>query len=84
MTPLRLAPRLHTCAQLVAVRGLDVTVFERPDRNAAVPATDIRFDHFARSKPAVEDVIAPATRTGSFAEVHSGISESLDARRCFS
>lgn len=64
--------------------GIDVAVFERPDRATAVPATDIRFDHFARSAPAHDVLLPAATRTAGFEEVSRGLGESLEAHRCFS
>lgn len=64
--------------------GLEVTVFERPDRKKAVPATDIRFDHFARAA-ATEAPCRPAgERLRDFAEVRATLPDALEAHRCFS
>ena len=64
--------------------GLDVTVFERPNRQKAVPATDIRFDHFERA-PAVHEPCTPASdRVRTFDEVRAALPDSLEAHRCFS
>lgn len=64
--------------------GLDVTPFARPDRALAVAATEIRFDHFARSEPAQEKVKRAASRAHTFAEVSRGLADRLEAHRCFS
>ena len=69
-----------------AMQALDlgVTVFERPDRKKAVPATDIRFDHFARAE-AVEAPCRPAEeRLRDFEEVRPVLPDALEAHRCFS
>jgi len=64
--------------------GVDVEVFERPDRSAAVPVTDVRLDHFERSE-AAQDVLESATgRAHTFDEVHHGVGNALEAHRCFS
>ncbi len=64
--------------------GLEVALFERPDRATAVPASDIRFDHFERHAPA-RDLHArgPVAELG-FDEVNHGIGNALEAHRCFS
>jgi 2-oxoacid:acceptor oxidoreductase gamma subunit (pyruvate/2-ketoisovalerate family)/2-oxoacid:acceptor oxidoreductase delta subunit (pyruvate/2-ketoisovalerate family) len=64
--------------------GADVAVFERPDRTRAVPATDIRVDHFAPAPPAHEARLDAACRTRDFAEVSSGLATLLEAHRCYS
>ena len=64
--------------------GEEVEVFERPDRARAVPATDIRFDHFDRAAPTRMPVLDPGERVRSFEEVNGGFSRSLEAHRCFS
>jgi len=64
--------------------GLDVAPFQRPDRAAAVPSTDIRFDHFARSAPAVERLVPSAERATGFGEVNHGLEGPAEAHRCFS
>jgi len=64
--------------------GQDVVVFERPDRKTAVPATDIRFDHFKRSE-AVDGACSPADeRLRTFDEVRATLTDALEAHRCFS
>ncbi len=64
--------------------GLDVTVFERPDRKKAVPATDIRFDHFM-GVAATHAPCRPAElRLRDFAEVRAALPDALEAHRCFS
>ncbi|GAB4138034.1 MAG: hypothetical protein Fur0037_03550 [Planctomycetota bacterium] len=69
---------------LLAELGLDVVPFERPDRERAVPATDIRFDHFARRPMAAERRQEPAARTRNFEEVNLGLQDAGEAHRCFS
>jgi 2-oxoacid:acceptor oxidoreductase gamma subunit (pyruvate/2-ketoisovalerate family)/2-oxoacid:acceptor oxidoreductase delta subunit (pyruvate/2-ketoisovalerate family) len=64
--------------------GLDVTPFERLDRAHAVPATDIRFDHFDRSPPARERLLPVADRARGFVEVSLGLGDAGEAHRCFS
>jgi 2-oxoacid:acceptor oxidoreductase gamma subunit (pyruvate/2-ketoisovalerate family) len=64
--------------------GIDAAIFERPDRDKAVPATDIRFDHFERAPVAVERIAPVATRLRTYDEVSSGLADPLEAHRCFS
>ena len=64
--------------------GDTVSVFKRPDRRTAVPATDIRFDHFARSRPAIERLDAPSERSRTFAPLNHGLSDCNETHRCFS
>ncbi len=64
--------------------GQDVEVFERPDRRTAVPATDIRFDHFDPAAPTLIPVLDPKERIRCFDEVNGGLPQSLEAHRCFS
>lgn len=64
--------------------GVEVEVFTRPDRDTAVPVTDIRLDHFERVRPEVEAVEPPESRRRSFALVNRGLRGSLEAHRCFS
>jgi 2-oxoacid:acceptor oxidoreductase delta subunit (pyruvate/2-ketoisovalerate family) len=64
--------------------GLDVLVFERPDRTKAVPATDIRFDHFERAEAVQGACTAVSERVRSFEEVRAALPDSLEAHRCFS
>ncbi|MFO0984768.1 MAG: FAD-dependent oxidoreductase [Planctomycetota bacterium] len=63
--------------------GVDFPIFRRPDRRAAVPVTDIRLDHFATGPPAQGDLAAPAARRQRFAEVDRGLTNALEAHRCF-
>jgi 2-oxoacid:acceptor oxidoreductase gamma subunit (pyruvate/2-ketoisovalerate family)/2-oxoacid:acceptor oxidoreductase delta subunit (pyruvate/2-ketoisovalerate family) len=64
--------------------GQPVEVFQRPDREAAVPATDIRFDHFERRGAARELHAASAGFRPGFEEVVLGLPDALEAHRCFS
>jgi len=64
--------------------GEDVEVFERPDRSRAVPVSDIRLDHFARSTPSREVQEPAATRARDFGEVNHGLADESEAHRCFS
>ena len=64
--------------------GEDVTVFERPDRERAVPVTDIRLDHFARADAAREEFLPVADRLASFTEVNRGLPTPIESHRCFS
>ncbi len=68
----------------LAALGESVDVFRRPDRSTAVPVTDIRLDHFARTAPACERVEHAASRVKSFAPVNYGLDGTLEAHRCFS
>ena len=61
-----------------------VEIFERPDRGTAVPATDIRFDHFERRPPALERQLALEARFDALAEVSLGVEDYREAARCFS
>ncbi|MHB8876283.1 MAG: FAD-dependent oxidoreductase [Myxococcaceae bacterium] len=61
-----------------------VAEFVRPDRARSVPASDIRFDHFARSAPAHSFHLPPKVRARSFEEVDAGLKDPLEAHRCFS
>ncbi len=64
--------------------GQDVEVFERPDRAAAVPATDLRLDHFARADAAKDALLPPPVRLAGFSEVSAGIEGRSESHRCFS
>lgn len=64
--------------------GEAVEVFGRPDRERAVPATDIRLDHFARAEAARDILVPPAVRLSGFGEVSAGIEGRTEAHRCFS
>ncbi len=64
--------------------GHEVVVFERPVRETAVPATDIRFDHFGRLDMARERHAPGAGAPRDFAEVSQGLDSAIEAHRCFS
>jgi len=64
--------------------GVEVEVFERPDRSLAVPMTDIRLDHFARVAPADQQAQAASQRVDNFDEVNLGLSSAREGERCFS
>lgn len=64
--------------------GLEVKVFERPDRKQAVPATDIRFDHFARAAAADAPCRPAEQRIHDFREVRAALPDAIEAHRCFS
>ncbi len=64
--------------------GEDIDIFKRPDRETAVPVTDIRLDHFQRSAPTA-DLLEPAdTRRRSTVEANHGLPDASEAHRCFS
>jgi 2-oxoacid:acceptor oxidoreductase gamma subunit (pyruvate/2-ketoisovalerate family)/2-oxoacid:acceptor oxidoreductase delta subunit (pyruvate/2-ketoisovalerate family) len=69
---------------LLQALGEEVEVFERPDRRRAVPVSDIRLDHFARSKPSTERVEPAERRAVGFDEVNHGLDSASEAHRCFS
>jgi 2-oxoacid:acceptor oxidoreductase delta subunit (pyruvate/2-ketoisovalerate family) len=70
--------------RLLAALGEEIEPFERPERAAAVPATDIRFDHFERRPPARDRHLPVELRRASFAEVSLGLPDYREAGRCFS
>jgi 2-oxoacid:acceptor oxidoreductase delta subunit (pyruvate/2-ketoisovalerate family) len=61
-----------------------VVEFVRPDRTKAVPASDIRFDHFAKAEAARGKHLPPALRAKTFDEADLGLPDGLEAQRCFS
>ncbi|MBM4061401.1 MAG: hypothetical protein FJ265_09960 [Planctomycetes bacterium] len=64
--------------------GLPVAPFARPDRETAVPATDVRFDHFA-GRPMAHSLVLPvAERAATFGEADAGLANADEAHRCFS
>jgi len=69
---------------LLQALGFDVEVFQRPERERSVPATDIRFDHFASRPPAHGAHERLAHRKHSFLEVNAGLDDAAEAHRCFS
>lgn len=69
---------------LEALGVAEADVFERPDRERAVPATDIRFDHFDRRPPALDVLEPPRSRRRTFAEANHGLPDGYEAHRCFS
>ena len=74
----------HAAGLALRSLGEDFEVFQRPDRTRAVPVTDIRLDHFARSEPARERFEPASTRGTHFGEVNHGLPDVLEAHRCFS
>ncbi len=64
--------------------GVDCTPFERPDRTLAVPATDVRFDHFERREAACDQLLDAPARVRSTDEVNCGMPSGEEATRCFS
>jgi len=68
----------------LAAADSGVEVFERPDRSAAVPSTDIRFDHFQRVEPVQDRLQDPKESTAGFSEVNLGCTNAKEAERCFS
>jgi len=70
--------------RLLNVLGEAVVVFERPDRSAAVPVTDIRLDHFTRAPAAAPLLEAAATRARHVGEVSHGLADASEAHRCMS
>jgi 2-oxoacid:acceptor oxidoreductase delta subunit (pyruvate/2-ketoisovalerate family) len=73
-------------AATAALRALDpsVALFERPERERAVPATDLRFDHFERRAPARELHAHGRVADLGFSEVNHGLAQALESHRCFS
>jgi 2-oxoacid:acceptor oxidoreductase gamma subunit (pyruvate/2-ketoisovalerate family) len=74
----------RAATRALAVLGVAVHVFERPDRTKAVPITDLRLDHFAKAPPAHERFVAAEGRLASFDPVNLGLPDALEAHRCFS
>ena len=70
--------------RLLNALGEAVTIFERPDRSAAVPVTDIRLDHFTRSEPAAPILESATTRAHHSGEVSRGLASLSEAHRCMS
>ena len=64
--------------------GLQVEIFARPERAAAVPASDIRFDHFERRDSARELHAHGRVADLGFSEVNHGLPDALESHRCFS
>ena len=64
--------------------GIEVEVFMRPDKAQAVPASTIRYEHFAPSSPHGDRRLDDAQRRESFAEVNRGLTDLSEAQRCFS
>jgi len=64
--------------------GEDLQVFVRPDRELAVPVTDIRLDHFMTSAPTADVLEPAATRRRSVVEANHGLPDASEAHRCFS
>jgi 2-oxoacid:acceptor oxidoreductase gamma subunit (pyruvate/2-ketoisovalerate family)/2-oxoacid:acceptor oxidoreductase delta subunit (pyruvate/2-ketoisovalerate family) len=74
----------RAATRVLRALGVEVPEFTRPDRARAVPATDIRFDHFMTSPPAHAEHVPAALRVSSFDEVEGGLLDTLEAHRCFS
>ena len=74
----------RAAGRLLRSFGHQTEPFERPDRGRAVPATDIRLDHFARAPRAEQRRLPVDLRLGGFREVHGGLADDLEAHRCFS
>jgi 2-oxoacid:acceptor oxidoreductase delta subunit (pyruvate/2-ketoisovalerate family) len=68
----------------LASLGEKVEPFARPDREAAVPVTEIRLDHFPKAPPSREKFTHPASLTRNFAPVNLGLDGPEEAHRCFS
>jgi 2-oxoacid:acceptor oxidoreductase delta subunit (pyruvate/2-ketoisovalerate family) len=64
--------------------GADLVPFARPDRELAVAATDIRFDHFRSRPPEHGTHLPPAARARTFAEAAAGLATANESHRCFS
>jgi 2-oxoacid:acceptor oxidoreductase gamma subunit (pyruvate/2-ketoisovalerate family) len=69
---------------LLRALGRELELFERPERSLAVPATDIRFDHFERRAAAPDRHVGESVHAGSFGEVALGLPDGLESHRCFS
>ncbi len=74
----------RAAGRLLRALGLEAEVFERPDRESAVPVTDIRLDHFGKAAPRPARHLAVAQRLGGFDEVDLGLDDAVEAHRCFS
>lgn len=74
----------RTADRVMRQFGDDVEPFQRPDRERAVPATDIRIDHFRARPPEHGPVREANARTRDFAEVEAGLASADEAHRCFS
>ncbi len=74
----------RAAARALSALDLDVEPFERPSREEAVPATDIRFDHFVRAAPALAEANPVDSRVRTFDEVNQGLDSPMEAHRCFS
>ncbi|MFO1078603.1 MAG: FAD-dependent oxidoreductase [Planctomycetota bacterium] len=74
----------RTADRVLQLFGDDVAPFTRPDRELAVPSTDIRFDHFRPLPPEHGKAAPAAQRARDFAEVEAGLATAAEAHRCFS
>ena len=64
--------------------GEEVTLFERPNREEAIPVTHIRLDHFPPAEVARESIEPANSRTGNLGEVNHGLPDAAEVHRCFS
>ena len=64
--------------------GEDLNIFQRPDREKAVPVTDIRLDHFLRSEPTGDQLEPVDSRRRTLVEANRGLPDAEEAHRCFS
>jgi 2-oxoacid:acceptor oxidoreductase gamma subunit (pyruvate/2-ketoisovalerate family)/2-oxoacid:acceptor oxidoreductase delta subunit (pyruvate/2-ketoisovalerate family) len=74
----------RAAGRVLAALGVEIEIFERPDRTAAVPATDIRFDHFERLPPEADRHLPIEARLDDFVEVSLDPENYREALRCFS
>jgi 2-oxoacid:acceptor oxidoreductase gamma subunit (pyruvate/2-ketoisovalerate family) len=75
-------------------RGMALRLHERfsgeklysdpPAEYAVVRADRMRLQHFEKHQPHAENILPFTARTGSFAEVHQGLDDIEEARRCLS
>jgi 2-oxoacid:acceptor oxidoreductase gamma subunit (pyruvate/2-ketoisovalerate family)/2-oxoacid:acceptor oxidoreductase delta subunit (pyruvate/2-ketoisovalerate family) len=74
----------RAAGKVLAALGVETQIFARPDRATAVPATDIRFDHFAPALAAPDRLLPAKVRSAAFDEVSLGLADAMEAHRCFS
>ena len=67
-----------------AALGKAESVFERPDKAAAVPPSRIRMSSFTEVAPAHEIELSIVDRIHSFDETNRGLEAPDEAKRCFS
>ncbi len=73
-------------AALAALRALgeEVPEFHRPTPETAVPAEEIRCDHFTSQAPVADRLVPARLRVTGFAEANQGLADANEAQRCFS